>query len=339
MPTYLFLCITLFASLGLPDQRTAPTASADPLETVLNSLGQQWKVHEYFRPEYDWTGTFTREGQTRFYRAAYTNAGTSPTKTAQFRLEAVSFANSVLRLRRTDVAWYIDIPIKPGSRTASGRMSWCTMAGCGIEFAFADAQPVPADPLEAVLSSLGQQWKVHEYYRPEYDWTGTFTREGQTRFYQAAYTNAGTSPTKTAQFRLEAVSFANSVLRLRRTDVSWYIDLPVKQGARTASGRMSWCTMAGCGIEFEFGGTYSTGSGDTSGWRKMCLPTVSVIYPNQKTVSYTNVLDIDFRLSPSGSRELEIVCIAPERRVTFALADVASLRFECAPCSDSGPVK
>jgi hypothetical protein len=131
-----FFAITVHAILGTALLAQTSGAAPESLDSVLRSLGTQWRVHEQFKPEWDWSGTWTREGNSNTYVAHYVNAGRNALKTADFRVTAESFSNSVLRFRHPQNGYY-DIRLKPGERTGAGTMSWCVTVGCAFELEFA----------------------------------------------------------------------------------------------------------------------------------------------------------------------------------------------------------
>ncbi len=250
--------------------QTAATSSSAPgsLESLLNALGTQWKVKEYYRPEWDWSGTWTREGNSKVYAVDFRNAGANALKSTQFKVTAESYTNGELRLRHPTQGTYI-IRVSPGQRTGAGRQSWCPFQGCGVEIEFATVPVKPpiavtppaavgaAPSLEAVLAALGTQWKVKEYYRPEWDWSGTWTREGNSRVYAVDFRNAGANALKSTQFKVTAESYTNGELRLRHPTQGTYI-IRVSPGQRTGAGRQSWCPFQGCGVDAEFGGVLTS---------------------------------------------------------------------------------
>jgi len=111
------------------------TLHAQSLTSVLTSLGAEWRVQEIFKPEWDWSGTWTRVGNSNVYRASYRNAGSNALKTAEFQVTAESYANGILRLRHPQNGYY-SIPVNPGQRSAKGTMSWCQTIGCIMQFEF-----------------------------------------------------------------------------------------------------------------------------------------------------------------------------------------------------------
>lgn len=137
-------CLAALATLGAGVQ-------AQSLTSVLTSLGAEWTVREQFKPEWDWSGTWTREGSSTVYLAHYRNAGRNALKTADFRVTAESFSNGVLRFRHPQNGYY-DIHLKPGERSAAGTMSWCPTQGCAVQFEFAGAFGGNVSPPPATLT-------------------------------------------------------------------------------------------------------------------------------------------------------------------------------------------
>jgi len=139
-----------------------PTLHAQSLTSVLTSLGAEWRVQEIFKPEWDWSGTWTRVGNSNVYTARYRNAGTNALKSTEFQVTAESYSNGILRLRHPQNGYY-SIPVNPGQRSAKGTMSWCQTIGCIMQFEFTGTpigSPSPVGTPSTAALSLTGPW-VH----------------------------------------------------------------------------------------------------------------------------------------------------------------------------------
>ena len=131
-----------------------------------------------------------------------------------------------------------------------------------LQVAAVRAATVP-ESLDALLESLGTQWKVHEEYAPQWIWDGTWTREGKSHVFVVRMTNLGSAAQKIADFKATAESYTGGILKLTHPNGS--ISVTIVPNATRANAKTSWCQIKGCDMYFEFSGSVKSPSKSLTG--------------------------------------------------------------------------
>ncbi|MBI5281398.1 MAG: hypothetical protein HY858_06920 [Candidatus Solibacter usitatus] len=226
----LFACAILFGQNSAGDIRPGG-----------KNLGHKWRVRDWIGRDNQFTGTWTRRGDSSSFEMEYVRASDHKTFFGVMTLLSVEGATVTLRFEETKVIYRGTIG--PDGRTIRGKSETCQIKTfCGFE-AVADWQVAERKTLvskgKADTAILGAVWKVHDYTSEGFDYHGTWTIDPKLGLITFDYKNSidGKAANGVLKF---ATSHGNEVRILNPGRKKLYHGF-IQPDGKTIKGTAEWC--------------------------------------------------------------------------------------------------
>jgi hypothetical protein len=221
----LALLLSLASTLAFARQ---PAAAPD--------LGRIWQVRDWNKPGWDYSGTWIRQGNSNLFKLEYLQKGATSVGKGEVVI-TVRGKEVTARLQLTNGQFYRGTIQKDG-RTIIGKGNWCSpYADCGFQ-AVAD-WPVAATPVKDPGQIIGTVWRVHDFTIADYDYTGTWTRDPNSRSFRFDYKNKADGKPASGVVRLW--SFDKDEFVFSHPFRAGYYRGKLQPDGKTVKGTADWC--------------------------------------------------------------------------------------------------
>ncbi|MBI5086675.1 MAG: hypothetical protein HZB13_19030 [Acidobacteria bacterium] len=214
------------------------------------NLGHKWKVRDWVGRETEFSGTWTRRGETSTFNMEYIRAADGQPYYGTMTILSVEGDIVTMRFEQSKVIYRGTIGTD--GRTIRGKSDACKAhTYCGFE-AVADWQLPERKTLvsrgKADTTLIGTVWKVHDYTSEGFDYHGTWTIDPKLGVIHFDYKNAGDGKSASGVLRF-ATSLGNEV-RILNPGIKKLYKGVIQPDGKTIKGTAEWCIKGQrCGWE------------------------------------------------------------------------------------------